>query len=63
MIAGVDGPCPVPARSIRKSLAPHVPQLKKRNPGVSVDAGVSRLSPMIEPQNAQTTSAMSDMGH
>jgi len=48
-------------RSIRSSLEPQVSHEKKRKACVSDDAGVSRLSPMIEPQNAQTTSAMSAM--
>jgi hypothetical protein len=46
---------------MRSSLAPQVSQEKKRKACVTDEAGVSRLSPMIEPQNAQTTSVMSAM--
>ena len=48
---------------MRNSLAPQVSHEKKRRACVSDDAGVSRMIPMIEPQNAQTTSAMSPMRH
>jgi hypothetical protein len=51
----------VAPRSIRSSLAPHVGHIKKRKACVSADAGVSRLSSMIEPQNAQTTSPVSSI--
>jgi hypothetical protein len=48
---------------MRNSLAPQVSQEKKRRAWVSDDAAISRLSIMGEPQNAQTTSLMSSMGH
>jgi len=46
---------------MRSSLAPQVSHMKKRKACICDDAGISRLSAMIEPQNAQTTSAMAPM--
>ena len=48
---------------MRSSLAPQVSHVKKRKACMSDDAGISRFTRMVAPQNAQITSPRSSMRH